>query len=752
MVRVLEGIVPLLARAAVDLAVMDFSMATLLRGQAEGKALGPNPAFMDPRPVGVTDLNLGRIPGQSPSVASSGKRLSQRRAETHLSAYGGDQAMDWVMDCVRFYADTVANADFHFEKPKKLTEINDPAEPSEPVAPPAGLATLFENPNPYQDYIELMELLVIDLLLVGNSYWLKWRTNEKGQPLALYRLAPPYVEIDTTPWGPGGYIYQIPNAEKLAFDAEDVIHLRLANPDPKNPYFGLGIIQGAGRAADLDLSLTDSQASYFDHRALPSVAVESDRRVPKDVFNKMRKQLRARAAGPKNAGELLVLESGLKLSSIAPNAGDAGFAPLSKMSRDRIFALFRLHPKMLGIADETGNETVAEAQKQWDTKTARPFMNKVQRKITMELVELWTLAYKIDYEAEMTPEEQAQHAGMVGEIPGVEVDEVRKAGKLGAHKDSEIGSTTLNLPGEEAGTGAPGDPTRNGHPDRGLPGEAGRPPNPENTRAFPRGTNKLPRTAKARKSAGKAIDVDDALSRLDALIAEQKSVPSPETVDDPLRGKREPAVDASTAEFRGELAKAARVLERDLLDKAEGKAVSDVVSKLRNAEGWKEFEAIATKAYEQALLKVMSAAAIHHDELGLKPAGEVNYEQLIDALVKRSDSGVKAITATLKDRVSAAAKGARANKEDITAAIQQVVSDWVEGQAHTVALTEATRGYNETTLDVAEKAGSTHVLVSDGDEDDQPCIEANGQTWTIEKARANIMQHPRCRRAFIPIT
>jgi hypothetical protein len=45
------------------------------------------------------------------------------------------------------------------------------------------------------------QLLVIDLLLVGNAYWYKWRSNEKGQPLSLYRLAPPYVKI--VPGRPG---------------------------------------------------------------------------------------------------------------------------------------------------------------------------------------------------------------------------------------------------------------------------------------------------------------------------------------------------------------------------------------------------------------------------------------------------------------------------------------------------------------------------------------------------------------------
>jgi phage portal protein BeeE len=105
-------------------------------------------------------------------------------------------------------------------------------------------------------------------------------------------------------------------------DPPQVIHFKLANPH--SPYYGLGLIQGAGRAADLELALTDSQASYFENHAMPSLAVQSDRRVPRDVFKKIRAQLRARTQGSRNAGELLVLEAGLKLAAGRAERRQAG--------------------------------------------------------------------------------------------------------------------------------------------------------------------------------------------------------------------------------------------------------------------------------------------------------------------------------------------------------------------------------------------------------------------------------------------
>jgi len=759
----------------------------LARIQVEGKALGPHPAFMDPgRPVGLTDLNLGKVPGKSPNDAvPGGPRLAQRGAGRYLSAYGGNQAMDWVMDCTRFVADTVASAEYHFEKPAPLSPVR---VPGDPVAPPEGLAQLLEKPNPYMDYIEMMELLVMDLLLVGNSYWFKWRNNDAGRPLALYRLAPPYVEVVTKPWGPAAYVYQIPNADKLAIEPKDVIHFRMGNPDPENPYYGVGLIQGAGRAADLEIALTDTQASFMENKAMPSVAIESERRVPRDVFKKIRAQLRARAAGPKNAGELLVLEAGLKLNSFAPNAGDAGFAELSKMSRDRIFSWFRMNPKLLGISDEATTEPLHEAQQHFDAKTARPLMNKLQKKITAELVAAWGLVYAIDYEYQLSPEEQAHMAGSFGQLPGIIVDELRKLAGLGPHPDKEIGEITLNLPGEEAEGGELAE--GQGFPDPGLPGEPGRPPNRSNTKAFPKPGKALPSGAKAiagkkalddlveslrlsnrkngnihSRKAKRSFSVDEVLGRLQEI--EHKALTQPAKVsvgpkldsevrpEDALAGKRVEEVDAIVSDFESDLGKAARVLERGLIDTAEGKAfkASDVVSRLRNSEAWKSFNELATEAYEKALLRVMSAAAIHHAQIGLKPAGEIDYEALVDELVARKDSGVQAVTSTFKKKIAEAVKANRTSEStlaDIQAEVQAAVADWVEGDASGIALTEATRGYNEGTLAVAEGSGYTHVVVSDGTDSDEPCAEADGQLWTIEQARENPLEHPRCRRAFVP--
>jgi hypothetical protein len=68
-----------------------------------------------------------------------------------------------------------------------------------------------------------------------------------------------------------------------------------------------------------------------------------------------------------------------------------------------------------------------------------------------------------------------------------------------------------------------------------------------------------------------------------------------------------------------------------------------------------------------------------------------------------------------------------------------------------VADYETANSQNVMALTAYAAAGVTDVLVTDGELDDFPCIEANGQTWSIEQALANPLEHKNCQRQFWPL-
>jgi hypothetical protein len=84
--------------------------------------------------------------------------------------------------------------------------------------------------------------------------------------------------------------------------------------------------------------------------------------------------------------------------------------------------------------------------------------------------------------------------------------------------------------------------------------------------------------------------------------------------------------------------------------------------------------------------------------------------------------------------------------------LRDFVAETYKGRARTIARTELGTAQNDATIGRYEAAGVRKVLVFDNglSDDDQPCIEANGAVWSLDRARANPLEHPNCTRAFAP--
>lgn len=732
---------------------MDFK--ALIRAQSSEKAFPATPAL----------LAYANEPAIVPTAEGRSRTpFGQREAGRHLQAYGGSHdAIDWVMDCVRLIVETAGNAEWFLRDAdgNKLVKHKLPDTPKDAKEAPFLLTKLIEEPNPFMDYEELIELTLIDYLLVGNSYWLKWRTNDAGQPLALYRLAPPFVKVVPGSFGVEAYQYQLPSMEKpLVLPPELIVHFKQANPH--SPYLGLGLVKGGSRMLDLELALTDTQASYYEKKAQPSMVVQSERRVPREVFKRLQNQLRQMYGGPKNAGAMMVLEAGLKYQSIAPSAADAAFEPITTLSRDRILSMFRVPGSLLGIPDATGK--VSDSQRVFDQKTMRPLLNKLQKAISRGVTSAWALDFFIDYDYIMPVEDRIRLTSSFAVIPGVRVREVREyAGlePLGDERDDIV----LNLPGEN-GTVLNHD---GGLADRSLAGEAGRPPKGSNTAAFPAPGGALPQNSLASRatatnsSQSAKKSVDDISVLLEGLAESKAMTPANHDLHsrivapkDEFQVEREATVDQIVADARHDLLKAVHVLERSLLDdmERETKAIGDKLkSRLKKSEAWKTFMAMIAGTIEAASRSALSAAVIHQGRQGRIPDVDVDYDALAQEIVHRRE-GVRKITETLRDELIQKVSKALAEGEDratLERAIRESMDFWRETKSETVALTEATHAYNVGTLEVARLTDHGFVYVHDGREFDEPCIEADGQIWTIEHAMSNTLEHPRCRRSFSPV-
>lgn len=242
------------------------------------------------------------------------------------------------------------------------------------------------------------------------------------------------------------------------------------------------MIAGAPRVFDMELALTESQAQYFEQGTRLSGVLESDRGVPPSTWEKLKVEFASLYSGGANAYKVAMLERGIKFQSISSTAAEAQFKELTNLSKERIAKMFRVPLPLLGEMDGARTSSVAqEAQRVFDEKTMRPFLNRIQSQVSAALTQAWGVDFVIDYEYVMPIEDRLNLAQAAATVPGIQVKDLRDLMDLPRlaeenEKWKEIDDMILNMPGQGAAAG---------HPDAPLAGEKGRPPLPGSRTAFP---------------------------------------------------------------------------------------------------------------------------------------------------------------------------------------------------------------------------------------------------------------------------
>jgi HK97 family phage portal protein len=679
--------------------------------------------------------NYGAPPEIYPSPRT---KVANRDAKTHVQAYGGDQAIDWVHDCVRLITETASNAPFYCEKNgvKLVAPDAPPTEKGEKA--PSDLWGLLLEPNPYMDYVEFIELSLIDLLLAGEFIWYEHEKGDDGKPLALYRLNPALVQIVADPHKfIKQYEYTPPGASvPQVYKPEQIIHAKM--PNPHNPYRGLGVVAGGPRVFDVELALTESLAQYYEQGTKLTGVLSSERRVPTPVFERIRRQFSNLYSGARNAYKVAVLENGLKFTGIQSNATEAGYVDVENLSRDRICYMFRVPKPLIGDFSEP-NLKIADAQRIFDTKTMRPLLDKIEKVVSRGLTEAWGVDFKIDYHYVMPSEDRLKLAAQLSSLP-VKVRELREqAGLDPSTGDVKLDETVLN------------DPTK--LPVMPAGGEGGRPPLPDHVPARTPGAGQ-PRMRGTYPTAQ---------ARNRERVSQVKAMEDVQALIDPLYSARRPTVELLAANLQRELGSLSRDLEKDLERAVRGdqRGAADVLKRLKAARGWRVFTARATEAMMRFATEAMQTARNQHRLIGFDPDALPDLQLIAAQLVNR-ENGIKSIVGTMKESVSRVVADGLAKgftPEQIVAGVpgedfpglRMHMIDWRRGQAETIAKTEAQEYYNEGAIRVAEATEHTHVLVTDGEDFDEPCVQANGQVWPLDYAREHRTEHPRCTRTFYPM-
>ncbi len=223
------------------------------------------------------------------------------------------------------------------------------------------LLDLLDGVNEFQTGMELKYLSILHYEMVGNVYWLlQGVKNPTDKPTSIFVLNPAKVEVvlDKTiyPYTVKSYKLKDENKE-WEYKPYQILHFK--NPDPNNPYEGVGTLQSVAEWIDIDNYATAFIRYFFENGANFDGVFETEY-IDEAQLLSLKITSESAHQGVDNAHKNAFLPKGVKYKQTQASFKDMGVTAMGDSSRDKILAAFKTAKTILGTAESDTNRSTAE--------------------------------------------------------------------------------------------------------------------------------------------------------------------------------------------------------------------------------------------------------------------------------------------------------------------------------------------------------------------------------------------------------
>jgi HK97 family phage portal protein len=655
---------------------------------------------------------------------------------------------------------------FAFPEPRlvvyRQTETGREAQPDHP------LTKLLAHPNPVMGVGEFLQFHIIYEAIGGNCYWYKVRDKARRNielwPLHDGQITPIYHPTQLIDH------YELANGTDAPdiIPVTDIIHHRWM-PDPLNPARGLSGLVAVAREIDTDNEATRYLFTLLKNDAVPRLALKVPREVMLD--DEMRRRLREdwqQKQGGDNRGKVAVLEGGLDVARVGLNLQELAFEAFRRVPEARIAGAMRVPPIVAGLnvgLEQGTYSNYEESVRSFTTRTLVPLWRKVATQATASLVADYgddTLSVDFDMTTVMALAEAvtAKRQFVDSAVRGGYLTRNEARDELGKPRvaGGDVFLVSVATVTEPAMLETP----TAGKAVKGL---------------------RVIEDKATRQAAG--IRLGRERQRIRSRI-EQQMVPAISKYFDKLSGA---VVERANGKAVAASSSTSTVTpSRDVVISYTS-AMSALSSSITHTTSATEFKLLPTvdellsgQDHDEfgILLKQFYTAIIESSwptisaELGITVAFDLT-DPAVTAVLNGAGKRVTQIMQTTRDAIVnliqygndqgwsiydlVRGDDTHPGLADIAGGLSyigpngQPISLSPEQRARMIARTELGWAQNVATTERYKANGVTSVGVLDNGltDDDEACQVANGQTWTIEEAESNPLEHPNCTRCFFAV-
>lgn len=264
-------------------------------------------------------------------------------------------------------------------------------------APNSPLQQLIDRPNPEQSMYDLVYQISQSLDLAGNAYVSEVRRG--AFPVAIWHLPAKFMRLKPGSQRLIDYYEYDEAGTKVRMDTDDVIHLRMPNPNSR--WFGMPVLMAAGRATDVDRESGIWQKASLQNRGVIDVHFEVPEGTTPEQIDDMKKRWKEKQSAPANAREP-TFTSG-KVTQMGQTAVEMDFVESRKAVWTEIAAVFGVPLSTMGFTEDVNLANAESMDKALWQNTVIPQLDLIKRQLNHQLASEFGSDFRMSYDLSSVP-------------------------------------------------------------------------------------------------------------------------------------------------------------------------------------------------------------------------------------------------------------------------------------------------------------------------------------------------------------
>lgn len=307
---------------------------------------------------------------------------------TRKAVSEGYRVSGWVFKAVSMISRNVASIPWHVETEEGEIIVDHP------------ITQLLRNPNPSFSRQDFFELLSAWEQLSGEAY-VKMVFDSTGVA-ELWPVSPDRISPIASK-DPSELIsaYEIidEKGKKLIspeFTPENIISFRFI--DPSNPIKGIGPLQVAAKAVDIDVEQQNWNKAAMQNRGILDGVFTFDRDLDPTSYNTIKQKIKELFSGKSNARDIGVIGSNAKYQRLSLTPAEMDFITSRKFNREEIYSIFGIPPQIAGSQEASTYNNTANGMRIFWELTLIPILDDLKDTLNHSMAEYLQDGYKIGYD------------------------------------------------------------------------------------------------------------------------------------------------------------------------------------------------------------------------------------------------------------------------------------------------------------------------------------------------------------------